>query len=64
MSTQQAKDQGWFKSSYSGSDGGDCVEIAGRPDGVQVRDSKVADRARLAVAPAPWSAFLDFATHN
>lgn len=61
MSTQQVEDQGWFKSSYSGSDGGDCVEVAGRPDGVRVRDSKAADRARLAVAPGAWSAFVAFA---
>jgi hypothetical protein len=61
MSTQQVKDQGWFKSSYSGSDGGNCVEVAGRPDSVYVRDSKAADRARLAVAGGAWSAFLELA---
>lgn len=30
----------WFKSSYSGSGGGDCVEVAEGPDVVHVRDSK------------------------
>ncbi|MFJ8141923.1 DUF397 domain-containing protein, partial [Streptomyces sp. NPDC096013] len=31
----------WFKSSYSGSEGGDCVEVAAHPSAVHVRDSKV-----------------------
>jgi hypothetical protein len=46
----------WRKSSYSGSGGGDCAEVARRPESVQVRDSKAAERARLAVAPGAWSA--------
>ncbi|MFJ7244095.1 DUF397 domain-containing protein, partial [Kitasatospora sp. NPDC098652] len=27
----------WFKSSYSGNEGGACVEVAGAPDAVHVR---------------------------
>lgn len=30
----------WRKSSYSGSNGGECVELAGLPGTVAVRDSK------------------------
>ncbi|WP_079042725.1 DUF397 domain-containing protein, partial [Streptomyces albus] len=30
----------WRKSSYSGSDGGNCVEVARTPGRVHVRDSK------------------------
>ncbi|MGW4640189.1 DUF397 domain-containing protein [Sphaerisporangium sp. NPDC004334] len=31
----------WYKSSYSGGNGGSCVEVAGLPDGgIAVRDSK------------------------
>jgi hypothetical protein len=30
----------WRKSSYSGSNGGGCVEAGNRPDGVMVRDTQ------------------------
>lgn len=30
----------WFKSSYSGAEGGQCVEVAACPEAVHVRDSK------------------------
>ncbi|MEV6575273.1 DUF397 domain-containing protein [Streptomyces sp. NPDC051577] len=48
----------WFKSSHSGSQGDDCVEVAACADTVHVRDSKVAAGPALAVAPAVWTAFL------
>ncbi|WP_053678897.1 DUF397 domain-containing protein [Streptomyces sp. WM4235] len=48
----------WFKSSYSGSEGDDCVEVAACADTVHVRDSKVTAGPELAVAPAVWTAFL------
>ncbi|WP_240796279.1 DUF397 domain-containing protein [Streptomyces sp. RFCAC02] len=53
----------WVKSSYSGGNGGDCVECA--PEhlatyGVMpVRDSKAPDRARLAFEAAAWRAFIE-----
>ncbi|MFJ8753258.1 DUF397 domain-containing protein [Streptomyces sp. NPDC102441] len=47
----------WFKSSYSGGGGGNCVEIAVRPDAVLVRDSKDTQRQAVAVSPHAWSAF-------
>ncbi|MEU2021235.1 DUF397 domain-containing protein [Streptomyces sp. NPDC016469] len=46
------------KPSYSGSEGGDCVEVAARPAAVHIRDSKVADGPMLTVPPAAWDAFL------
>lgn len=49
----------WFTSSFSGSNGDSCVEVAHLPDGgVAVRDTK--DRARPAhrYATAEWHAFL------
>ncbi|MEJ1200645.1 MULTISPECIES: DUF397 domain-containing protein [unclassified Streptomyces] len=54
----------WFKSSYSGNDGPDCVEVAIAPadTAVHVRDSK--DRqsgARLAFSDASWTEFVEFA---
>ncbi|MCX4691764.1 DUF397 domain-containing protein [Streptomyces sp. NBC_01408] len=51
MSTQLT----WFKSSYSGSDGGDCVEVANGATQVHVRDSKVTDGPVLDLAPAAWA---------
>jgi hypothetical protein len=53
----------WFKSSYSGSEGDSCVEVACRPDAVHVRDSKEKDGPRLAVTPAAWADFIGYATH-
>ena len=46
----------WRTSSYSGSNGGQCVEVAacGR---VLVRDSKDRAGAVLAFAPEAWRAF-------
>lgn len=49
----------WFKSSYSGSQGGDCVEVATHPAAVHIRDSKVTDGPVLTVPPAAWTAFLN-----
>ncbi|MGW7631466.1 DUF397 domain-containing protein [Streptomyces griseoincarnatus] len=49
----------WFKSSYSGSDGGDCVEVAAGLDAVYVRDSKVAgDGPVLRVGRDEWATFV------
>ncbi len=49
----------WRKSSRSGSNGGQCVEVAANLPGiVAVRDSKDPDGAKLVLAPAAWAAFL------
>ncbi|WP_316755403.1 DUF397 domain-containing protein [Streptomyces herbicida] len=50
----------WFKSSYSGSSGDDCVEVALTEQAVQVRDSKDAMRTPFTVGRDGWSCFLDF----
>ena len=48
----------WRKSSYSGGNGGDCVEVAMLPDNsCAVRDSKDPDGPKLVFAPAMWRAF-------
>jgi hypothetical protein len=51
----------WFKSSHSGSDGGDCVEVATVPGAVRVRDSKDKERASLRVSEVGWAAFVAYA---
>jgi hypothetical protein len=49
----------WRKSSRSGGNGGDCVEVAGNlPDVVAVRDSKDPTGPVLTFSPAAWRAFI------
>ncbi|MFF8928222.1 DUF397 domain-containing protein [Streptomyces longwoodensis] len=54
----------WFKSSYSGSEGGECVEVARSPHTIHVRDSKTApdhSTPTLHITPATWTDFLAYA---
>ncbi|MFM9493386.1 DUF397 domain-containing protein [Streptomyces galilaeus] len=60
MSTAEPVRLAWFKSSYSGNEGGECVEVATIPDAVHVRDSKVPDRAQLVFRSEEWSAFVRY----
>ncbi|MFF9396513.1 DUF397 domain-containing protein [Streptomyces griseoluteus] len=48
----------WFKSSYSGTGGGNCIEVAMRPGVIHVRDSKDTRIQPLTVAPEAWAAFV------
>lgn len=48
----------WFKSSYSGEGGGNCIEVAIRPHTIHVRDSKDITVPALALSPDAWSAFV------
>ncbi|GGX86236.1 DUF397 domain-containing protein [Streptomyces minutiscleroticus] len=48
----------WFKSSYSGSQGDSCVEVAHAPGAVHVRDSKDVGGPRFAVSRPAWGRFL------
>ncbi|MFE7386587.1 DUF397 domain-containing protein [Streptomyces sp. NPDC057582] len=52
----------WVKSSYSGNDSGNCVEVATCPRTVHVHDSKDLTVPALALSPAAWTAFLGYAT--
>ncbi|MFF3497302.1 DUF397 domain-containing protein [Streptomyces sp. NPDC002795] len=65
MNTEQATDDNgqlqWRKSSYSGTGGGDCVEVATAQSGIHVRDSKNKRGPELAVTSEPWGAFLAYA---
>ncbi|WP_328914142.1 MULTISPECIES: DUF397 domain-containing protein [unclassified Streptomyces] len=50
---------GWRKSSYSGNEGGSCVEVLDHHTvGVPVRDSKNPHGPALVLPPAAWSSFL------
>lgn len=49
----------WRKSTRSGQNGGNCVEVAGNLTGVvAVRDSKHPSGPVLGFPPAAWSAFV------
>jgi hypothetical protein len=49
----------WRKSSYSGNNGGQCVEVARNiPGTVAVRDSKDPASGTLEFSPEQWRAFL------
>ncbi|WP_326643459.1 DUF397 domain-containing protein [Streptosporangium sp. NBC_01755] len=49
----------WRKSSLSGDNGAQCVEVAANlPGAVAVRDSKDPDGAKLLFTPAGWRAFV------
>ncbi|KOU50091.1 DUF397 domain-containing protein [Streptomyces sp. WM6378] len=56
------RDLAWFKSSYSGSQGGDCVEVATRPEAVHVRDSKNIAGPMLSVSVQQWQRFVAYAS--
>jgi hypothetical protein len=47
----------WRKSSYSTSNGGNCIEVAATSHTIEVRDSKNQDDATLAYARDSWRAF-------
>jgi Domain of unknown function (DUF397) len=49
----------WFKSSYSGPDGNECIEIAHLPIRILVRDSKTPAGPVLAFGRTAFAAFLD-----
>ncbi|MCF2531962.1 DUF397 domain-containing protein [Yinghuangia soli] len=50
----------WRKSSYSSSQGGECVEVAGSSGRtIPVRDSKDATRGTVDVATAAWASFTN-----
>lgn len=49
----------WFKSSYSDSQGGECLEVAPCPYTIHIRDSKLgAQGPRFSVSADAWTAFI------
>ncbi|MCX5258651.1 DUF397 domain-containing protein [Streptomyces canus] len=55
-----ASDLAWFKSSYSGSQGDSCVEVALTEQAICVRDSKDVTRPHFAVGREEWARFVGF----
>ncbi|WP_326594485.1 DUF397 domain-containing protein [Streptomyces brevispora] len=52
------EDVQWFKSSYSGGSGTECVEVADLGTSVGVRDSKQPVGPYIAVGSGAWAAFV------
>ncbi|MFP8944464.1 DUF397 domain-containing protein [Streptomyces fenghuangensis] len=52
----------WFKSSYSGTEGGQCVEVAAGTAAVHVRDSKAVAGPVLTVSREAWAEFVGLAS--
>jgi len=51
----------WSKSSYSGAEGGQCVEMAKSLGAVYIRDSKQLGGPVLTVRAEAWTGFLGLA---
>lgn len=49
---------GWFKSSYSGGDQGECLEVAHGCASVPVRDSKAPTGPAVIFSADGWSSFV------
>ncbi|WP_030238556.1 MULTISPECIES: DUF397 domain-containing protein [unclassified Streptomyces] len=58
-SSTVASGRAWFKSSYSGTEGGDCVEVAADTAAVHVRDSKDIAGPVLTVSREAWAGFVE-----
>ncbi|MEU9220743.1 DUF397 domain-containing protein [Streptomyces sp. NPDC048376] len=54
----------WFKSSYSGGSGTECVECAYVPQIALIRDSKRIGGPIVSVTHAAWHRFIDSVCHG
>ncbi|OPC81013.1 DUF397 domain-containing protein [Embleya scabrispora] len=54
----QTTPSGWRKSTHSGNNGGDCVEVATPLATIPVRDGKTPNLGHLNITQASWSAML------
>ncbi|MQY11228.1 hypothetical protein SRB5_13430 [Streptomyces sp. RB5] len=48
----------WKKSTHSGNQGGDCVEVSAHAAHIHVRDTKNRTGPSLTFTPAEWEAFV------
>ncbi|MGJ6963518.1 DUF397 domain-containing protein [Streptosporangium sp. G11] len=58
--TQELRNVSWRKSTLSGDDGSDCVEVANLSNGRRgIRDSKDRNGPALILTPHQWTTFLN-----
>jgi hypothetical protein len=53
----------WVKSSYSGGQGANCVEVASLPNAIMVRDSKDTEGPALRFSAEDWRRFTASLRH-
>ncbi|MEU3251762.1 DUF397 domain-containing protein [Streptomyces sp. NPDC006997] len=59
MNTAEPARLVWYKSSYSGNEGGECLEVAADVTTVRIRDSKKrGDSPQLAFTRGAWAGFV------
>jgi hypothetical protein len=59
MQSSREQQHAWRKSSYSGGDSGDCLEVSdAHPTHVPVRDSKNPHGPAVLFAAPAWAAFV------
>ncbi|MEU5703078.1 DUF397 domain-containing protein [Streptomyces aurantiacus] len=58
MNTERPIQLSWFKSTYSGDEGGECLEVAADNASIHVRDSKKHTGPQLAFTRAAWAGFV------
>jgi hypothetical protein len=56
--------EGWRKSSFSGANGGSCIEIASGNGVILVRDTTSRDAGTLAFTADAWRAFTADVQHS
>lgn len=54
----------WRKSSYSGNQGGACIEVAADHGAVRIRDSKHPSGPQLATSVRTWATFVSYAAKH
>ncbi|WP_438484750.1 DUF397 domain-containing protein [Streptomyces sp. S186] len=54
----------WFKSSYSGTQGDNCIEVAITEQAIHVRDSKDVNRPHFGVGRDEWRRFVRYAVRG
>ncbi|SFF54403.1 DUF397 domain-containing protein [Streptomyces mirabilis] len=54
----------WFKSSYSGGSGTECVECSPTREGTLVRDSKDPTGPMVTVGSVAWQSFIGQLSHR
>jgi hypothetical protein len=64
MNNAEPSTVAWFKSSYSNTEGGECVEIAASTAVVHVRDSKTTAGPVFTVSREAWAGFVGLASSS
>ena len=59
-----ASEKGWRKSSYSGGQGGNCIEVADHDSRVLIRDTKDCTGPVLRLSPDAWRRFAEQVKHS